>query len=194
MREMIKLVLSVLVFSALSGGLLATLNSGLREKISYQELKFVKGPTILQIMEGSDNDPLGDRFILKDGEIDREFFVGAFDGKRRTVAFETFGRGYGGEIGVIVAFDTENDRILGVGVTTHSETPGLGARAKTDPAFAGQFKGLGLDTAFQVKTDGGDIDALTGATVTARGVCAAVAEGKEIYIRLKDEIIKQLQS
>ena len=194
MREMIRLVLAVLVFSALSGGILATLNTGLRDKIAYQELKFVKGPTILQIMEGSDNDPLGDRFSLKDGEIEREFFVGAFEGKRHTVAFETFGRGYGGEIGVIVAFDTENDRIWGVGVTTHSETPGLGARAKTDPSFAKQFKGLDLDTAFQVKPDGGDIDALTGATVTSQGVCGAVSEGKEIYLRLKDEIVKQLQS
>jgi len=194
MREMMKLVLSVLVFSALSGGLLAALNTGLREQIAYQELKFVKGPTILQIMEGSDNDPLGDRFTLKDGELEREFFVGTFDGKRQAIAFETFGRGYGGEIGVIAAYDTENDHLLGVGVTTHSETPGLGARAKTDPSFARQFKGLGLDTVFRVKPDGGDIDALSGATVTARGVCAAVAEAKEIYIRLKDEIIKQLQS
>jgi electron transport complex protein RnfG len=194
MREMIKLVLAILIFSALSGGLLAALNNGLKDRIEYQELKFVKGPTIKAIMEGCENDPLGDRFTLKDGEIEFNFFIGEFDGKRNTIAFETFGKGYGGDVGVIVAINTENDSILGIGVTTHSETPGLGARAKTDPDFAEQFKGLGLDTVFKVKTDGGDIDALTGATMTSRGVSSAVAEATEIYKRLKDEIVKKLTS
>lgn len=194
MREMIKLVLSILIFSALSGGLLAALNNGLKDRIEYQELKFVKGPTIKAIMEGCENDPLEDRFILKDGETEFSFFVGAFEGKRNTIAFETFGKGYGGDVGVIVAINTENDSILGIGVTTHSETPGLGARAKTDPDFAEQFKGLGPDTVFKVKTDGGDIDALTGATMTSRGVSSAVAEATEIYKRLKEEIVKKLTS
>jgi electron transport complex protein RnfG len=88
----------------------------------------------------------------------------------------------------------ENDSILGVGVTTHSETPGLGARAKTDPEFTAQFKGLNLETVFKVKSDGGDIDALTGATITSRGVSSAVAEATDIYKRLKDEIVKNLTS
>jgi len=193
MRDMIKLILAVLLFSAFSGGLLAALNNGLKDRIEYQELKFVKGPTLKEIMEGSSNDPLSDRFTLKDGDTERSFFVGEFDGKRNTVAFETFGKGFGGNIGVIVAINIEEDKLVGIGVTTHSETPGVGSRTKTDPAFRGQFKGMSLDNQFKIKADGGDIDALTGATVSSGGVTGAVFEATQIYSRMKNEIVNKIK-
>ena len=110
------------------------------------------------------------------------------------MAFETFGKGFGGDIGVIVAVNLETDEIVGIGVTTHSETPGLGSRAKTDPAFSTQFKGLSLNNPFKVKSDGGEIDAISGATVTSRGVCAAITASSETYKRLKNEILKNIQA
>ena len=169
------------------------MNNGLKNKIEYQELKFVKGPTLKEIMEGCSNDPLSDRFTLKDGDTERSFFVGEFDGKRNTVALETFGKGFGGNIGVLVAINVDEDKLVGVGVTTHSETPGVGARTKTDPAFREQFKGMPLDSQFKIKTDGGDIDALTGATVSSTGIAGAVFEATEIYKRMKTEIVNKLK-
>jgi electron transport complex protein RnfG len=194
MREMIKLFLVIVIFSALSGGLLATLRGATKDRIEYQKLKFVKGPTIQQILEGCSNDPLVDRFKIADGKEERSFFVGEFDGKRNTVAFEGFGKGFGGDIGVIVAVNLENDEIVGVGVTTHSETPGVGARAKTDPAFAAQFKGLSIKEPVKVKADGGNIDAVSGATISSRGVCGAVAALAEIYLRLKGQITEKIKA
>jgi electron transport complex protein RnfG len=44
-----------------------------------------------------------------------------------------------------------------------------------------------------VKADDGEIDALSGATVTSRGVCATVMEASDIYKRLKDEIVKNMK-
>ena len=82
--------------------------------------------------------------------------------------------------------------LVGVAVTTHSETPGLGSRAKDDPSFAGQFKGLPIKDPFSVKPDGGQIDAVSGATVTSRGVCGAVSASSAVYFRLKDEVVKKL--
>jgi len=193
MRDMLKLILSVLIFSAFSGGLLATLNNGLKERIQYQELKYVKGPTLKEIMAGASNDPLEDRFTIKDQSGEINFFVGEFDGKRNTVAFETFGKGFGGDIGVIVAINVDKDDIAGVGVTTNSETPGVGSRTKTDPAFRDQFKGMSLDSTFKVKADGGDVDALSGATESSRGVSSAVSQAVGIYKRLKDEIVTKLK-
>lgn len=193
MREMIKLILAVLIFSAFSGGLLAALNNGLKERIQYQELKFVKGPTVKEIMEGATNNPLEDRFTIKNGDSEITFFVGEFDGKRNTIAFETMGKGFGGPIGVIVAINVEKNDIAGIGVTTNSETPGVGSRTKTDPAFRNQFKGMPLNSKFQVKADGGDVDALTGATESSRGVCGAVYEATQIYQRLKDKILIKLK-
>jgi electron transport complex protein RnfG len=194
MREMIRLLVVIAVFSAVSGGLLAAIQSGTRDRIEYQQLKFVKGPTIQQILEGSSNDPLVDRFKLPDGKEERSFFVGVFDGKANIVALEAFGKGFGGDIGVIVAVNVENDEIVGIGVTTHSETPGVGSRAKSDPSLSEQFKGLPIKEPFKVKADGGQIDAISGATVSSRGVCGAIVDSAEIYMRLKKDIVEKLKA
>ena len=58
-----------------------------------------------------------------------------------SVAFESSGKGFGGDIGIMVGVNTADDRIIGVGVTTHSETPGVGAKAKTDPVFCSSIQG-----------------------------------------------------
>jgi electron transport complex protein RnfG len=79
-------------------------------------------------------------------------------------------------------------------VTTHSETPGLGSRAKTEPGFSEQFKGLPIKEPFKVKADGGQIDAVSGATVSSRGVCSAVVDSADVYRRLKKEIIEKVKA
>ncbi|MBN1848645.1 MAG: RnfABCDGE type electron transport complex subunit G [Deltaproteobacteria bacterium] len=194
MRDMIKLFVAVALFSMVAGGLLASVREATKERIEVQQLTFVKGPALSQILEGCTNNPLDDRFKLKDNGKDIDFFVAEFDGKKNTVAFESYGKGFGGDIGVIVAVNLETDEIVGIGVTTHSETPGLGSRAKTDPSFAAQFKGLSINNPFKVKSDGGEIDAISGATVTSRGVCAAVTAASETYKQYKNEIMKNIQA
>ena len=193
MREMLKLFIAVDVFSCLSGGVLAAIQNVTKERIEYQQLKFVKGPTIKKIMEGCSNDPIIDRLRIVDEAKKIDLFIGEFEGKRNAVAFETFGKGFGGVMGVIVGVNLENDEIIGVGVTTHSETPGVGSRTKTDPDFVAQFKGLSIIEPFKVKADGGQIDALSGATISSRGVCGAVVEAGEIYKKLKPTIIEKIK-
>ena len=78
MREMIKLFLAVFLFSSIAGGVLAAVRNGTKDRIEYQQLKFVKGPTIQEILEGCTNDPLVDRFKIPDGDKERDFFVGEF--------------------------------------------------------------------------------------------------------------------
>ncbi|MBT8361008.1 MAG: FMN-binding protein, partial [Deltaproteobacteria bacterium] len=119
---------------------------------------------------------------------------GTFDGKANTVTFETFGKGFGGDIGVMVGVNLDDDKIIGVGVTTHSETPGIGDQAKTNVAFSSQFKGMPLKDTFKVKTDGGQVDALSGATITSRGVSVAVTDAVKIYEKLKPQIADQLKT
>ncbi len=193
MREMIKMVVVLTVLCSLSGGLLAAIRNGTKEKIEYQQLKFIKGPAIRQILEGSSNDPIVDRFKLPDGEAERSFFVGVFDGNPNTIAFESFGKGFGGDIGVMVGVNLDDDKVIGAGITTHSETPGVGSRAKSEPAFAAQFKGLPLIAEFKVKPDGGQVDAVSGATVTSRGVASAVTDAGAIFKRMKPQIAEKIK-
>ncbi|MFY9707833.1 MAG: RnfABCDGE type electron transport complex subunit G [Desulfobacterales bacterium] len=188
MREMIQMVVVLTVLSFVSGGLLAYVKDGTKDKIEFQQLTFVKGPAIKAILKGATNDPITDRFKLKDGDVERSFFVGVFDGKPKIVAFESSGKGFGGDLGLMVGVNLEDGKIAGVGVTTHSETPGVGSRAKTDPTFVAQFSGQPIAETFKVKPDGGQVDALSGATVTSRGVSAALTEAGKIYEKLKPQI------
>jgi electron transport complex protein RnfG len=188
MREMIQMVVVLTVLSFVSGGLLAYVKDGTKDKIEVQQLTFVKGPAIKAILKGATNDPITDRFKLKDGDVERSFFVGVFDGKPKIVAFESSGKGFGGDLGLMVGVNLEDGKIAGVGVTTHSETPGVGSRAKTDPTFVAQFPGMPIEETFKVKADGGQVDALSGATVTSRGVSAALTEAGKIYEKLKPQI------
>lgn len=97
MREMVKMIVVLTALSVLSGGLLAAVRNGTKDKIENQQLQFVKGPAISAILEGASNDPIADRFKLKDAETERSFFVGVFNGRADAVAFESFGKGFGGE-------------------------------------------------------------------------------------------------
>ena len=194
MREMIQMVVVLTVLSCVSGGLLAAIKTNTEERIAYQQLKFVKGPAILAILEGSSNNPITDRFTLKDGEVERSFFVGVFDGQPNTVAFETSGKGYGGDVGLMVGVNVAEKTLVGIGVTTHAETPGVGARAQTDAAFVAQFNGQPFEGEFKVKPDGGQVDALSGATITSRAVANAVTDAVGIYDRLESQLAEQLKS
>lgn len=193
MREMIKMVVVLTVLSAVSGGLLAYLRTATAAQIERQELEFVKGPAIRQILAGATNDPVNDRFKLDVDGKPQSFFVGVFDGTPNTVVFEVSGKGFADAIGLMVAVNVETDKLTGVAVTTHKETPGLGAQAKEDPAFAAQFVGLPVDKPIKVNKDGGTISALSGATITSRGVCDAATDALEQYRDLKPRIVEEVQ-
>jgi electron transport complex protein RnfG len=194
MREMVKMVVVLTFLSALSAGVLAWLRNATAAQIEIQELELVKGPAIRQILEGATNDPVNDRFKIEiDGKA-QSFFVGVFDGAPNTVVFETTGKGFADAFGLMVAVNVETDKLVGVAVTTHKETPGLGAQAKDDPAFPAQFKGLPADQSVKITKDGGSISALSGATITSRAVCDAASDGLERYRALKPQIVEQVRS
>ena len=194
MRELIKMVIVLTVLSCFSGGLLAYINSATEDRIENMVLEFVKGPAVRTIFEGATNDPIKDRFQIKDGDMEHTFFVGVIDGEPRGIAFETAGKGYGGDVGVMVGIDAKDNKLLGIGVTTHAETPGMGAKAQTDPGFAAQFRDMDLEDPIKVNQDGGTINAISGATITSRAVCSAATEANEIYKQLKDQIEDQLKN
>ncbi len=90
-------------------------------------------------------------------------------------AFEVTPGGFDNTITMMVGVDTEGN-VLGISIVSHTETAGLGAvaAAKTSAgeAFRGQFVGQGGSVA--VTKDGGQIDSITGATITSRAVCVGV--------------------
>jgi Na+-translocating ferredoxin:NAD+ oxidoreductase subunit G len=193
MGEMIKMVVVLTLLSSLSGGLLAYVKEGTKEQIENQVLQLVQGPAVAKIFAGASNNPVTDRFTLTDGEQKVAVFVAKFDGKPKAVALEALGKGgYGGPVGLMVGIDVNTDKIYGVSVTTSSETPSLGGRAKSDPKFAAQFDGMDVTQPIQITGDGGKVNALSGATFTSRAVCLAATEAGQLYERLKPQIEEKL--
>ncbi len=194
MGELIKMVVVLTVLTTLSGGLLAGVKAATEERIEIQVLNFVKGPVLKELFKDAANDMIADRFTLEDGEEEVTFFPIAVDGQVKYVAFSASGTGFGGDIGLMVGVDIENGNIKSAGVTTHSETPGIGSRAKSEPDLVNNFAGLSIAQEFKVKSAGGQIDAISGATVTSVGVCAAATNAGQIYSRLESEIKEKLDS
>ena len=90
--------------------------------------------------------------------------------------------GFGGAVSLMVGFDAEGT-ILNINVLEQKETPGLGTKM-TDEGNALLASLKGKDAAqvkMTVKKDGGDIDALTAATISSRAYAEAVAIAYEAY-------------
>ncbi len=86
-------------------------------------------------------------------------------------AFLAVGKGYGGLIDILVGLENETT-IKGVTIISHLESPGLGARI-IESVFTDQFIGVNIaDVALKQK--GGEIDAITGATISSRAVVDAI--------------------
>ena len=84
--------------------------------------------------------------------------------------------GYGGDITLMVGFKKDKKTVISYKVLAASETPGLGMKLKT-PEFSDQFKGKD-GRALKVRKDGGEIEAITSATITSRAVCRAIADAQ----------------
>ncbi len=105
--------------------------------------------------------------------------------------------GYGGAIRLLVAAGADG-RIVGVRVTQHRETPGLGDyidprkdRNKAQP-WIKQFDTRGFAQLarerWRVRKDGGSFDYVTGATISARAVTGAVARALAFADRHREEL------
>ena len=90
-------------------------------------------------------------------------------------AFEVKPAGFNDTITMMVGINNEG-KVLGISVVSHTETAGLGAVAaaatSAGESFRGQF--VGQSGSVAVSKDGGTLDAITGATITSRAICAGV--------------------
>lgn len=153
--------------------------------------------SLSQVLPGElyDSSPLDHVLELTDGEGKAvKVYRAEKAGQVTGVAYEIQGTGYAGEIRLMMAVDAAG-RILGVRVLAHKETPGLGDKieAKKGP-WIERFTGLSLGNPplerWKVKKDGGDFDQFAGATITPRGVMAAIRGGLEFFAENQSTLTK----
>lgn len=104
-------------------------------------------------------------------------------------AVKTTEGGFGGDLQVLVGFDTTGT-ILGYTILQHAETPGLGAKAGLwfQKGEKGDIVGKNPGQCnFTVSKDGGDIDAITASTITSRAFLLAIQNAyDEVIVKPTD--------
>ena len=175
-----------------------------------QVYSFTKGPienalreerlrAIRTVLPSYDNEPDRDVVSVVTGtddegaEIVTDYYIGRSGGDIVGIAFEaSSSAGYSGDIGLMVGVDP-GGVITGVEVISHAETPGLGSKI-TESRFLNIFPGRDLsNTRWAVKKDGGDIDQITGATISPRAVVEAVYAGLEDFSAHREEILARAE-
>jgi electron transport complex protein RnfG len=139
------------------------------------------------------------RFELLDGEPDGELLAYAgYDADRRLVglALEAEGMGYQDVIRVLYGYSFAEQAVIGIHVLESRETPGLGDRIETDPAFLENFDRLDVslsDDDRQVlhpiaavkagaKEHPWQVDTITGATISSVAIADMLASSTAWWI------------
>ncbi|TVR42551.1 MAG: RnfABCDGE type electron transport complex subunit G [Bacteroidia bacterium] len=133
------------------------------------------------------------RLMPVTGSDSLEFNLAYRDGNLVGIAVATYtGMGYSGRIRAMVGF-TPDGEIIDVVPLEHSETPGLGdkiEKGKSD--WSNQFRGFDPRVqTLKVRPDGGDIDNITAATITARAYCDAIDRAFQTFKAHHSDIINK---
>ncbi len=187
MKDMLKMVVVLGVICVLAGGLLAVVNRVTKDPIAAA-MREEKMKAMRVVLPDYDNDPMTcTNTVIENGKT-WVFHVATKDGKFTGAAFEAASdQGYSGTIRIMVGVKAD-DTIQGLEILQQTETPGLGARI-AESSFRDQFRSRNiLNTNWKVKKDGGDIDAITGATISPRAVLDALRAGLKVYSAHKADI------
>jgi len=111
--------------------------------------------------------------ITTESRQGRTLYIYEKDDTIKGYAFEFSGSGLWGTITGHLALAPSFDELLGVNFIAHSETPGLGGRID-EPVYKDQFRGIVPNATAEAivyrPADGGNVDAITGATLTSKSV------------------------
>jgi len=108
------------------------------------------------------------------------------DNKLVGYVFLAEGKGYSSTIQLMVGVDQKLS-LIGLKVLAQTETPGLGTRI-TEDSFLKQFFGKTKPADFGLKKEGGEIDAITGATISSRAVARTLSKTIEnLNMIIKEE-------
>lgn len=187
MRDMLRLGLVLMIIGAVAGGALAFVNNFTEPRIkaaseeSFQaSLKSVlPGADVFEKRSDlKDKAPESARTVIADGDV----YLAKSGGNIIGLVITTKPFGYSSTpITLLVGIDRQG-KILAARVTSQSETPGLGAKA-ADADFLAQpaIAKATVQDELKVKKDGGQVDAITGATLSSRAVVRGINAASTLY-------------
>ena len=173
-KYILRLVLTLFLITAVVAAALAGVNS-------------ITAPAIAQLRAEKTQQAI--EAVLPGGGEEVEFPATALVSKvyasETGYAVEVTPGGFDNTITMMVGVDKEGN-VLGIDIISHTETAGLGAVADAATpagvAFREQYKGM--SGSVSVSKDGGEVEAITGATITSRAVCDGVNAALEVVKKM----------
>lgn len=181
---LINMVLALLVITLVAGFSLGLVNKLTIAPIAKSKLD-QKINALKLVLPAFDNNPVKDVILIKVENIKDSVEVFPAFLNQNFVGAAVIGsseKGFSGLIKIMVGFNPDG-AIFNIAVLEQKETPGLGTKIK-DPSFINLYKdkNLAIFNA-KVKKDGGEIDALTGATITTRAFSEAAQMAYDVFVK-----------
>ena len=169
MQKILKLTVILFIVCAIVAGVLGVTNELTKDRIAEQNrLKTEKAYAAVLVADSYEAVDFDAAAFPTIDSISKAGDVGH--------VVETTFSGAQGSITMAVGVDTEL-KITGISIIKHAETAGLGAIAASTNdkgvAFRSQF--VGEDSSVAITKAGGNIEAITGATITSRVIAEAAA-------------------
>ncbi len=182
----LNMVLTLLIVTLLSSTSLGIIYSITKEPIEKAKIA-IKIAAINEVVPEFNNIPLNESESIHINKDSLVIYPAKKDGQKVGTAIETFSnKGFGGKIKLMVGF-LPDGTLNNISVMEHKETPGLGDKMqKEKSSFSEQFAGKNPSTyKLKVVKDGGDVDAITAATISSRAFCDAVQSAYNTFISLE---------
>ena len=172
------MLVALLVIAAVSGGVLGLVYGMTKDAIAEVDQKKNEA-AIKAVLPLDDVTYKADTLVFSDMAFPCNLAYDA-NGVFQGAAVKTSEGGFGGKIDMMVGFLADGT-IKGTSVLSHAETPGLGAN------MTGKFKDQFVDKnpanyRLTVTKDGGDVDAITAATITSRAFSKAVDKAYQAFM------------
>lgn len=185
----INMVSTLIIITAISSVALAYINQlTLEPKAQAQRAK--KMHALSEVLPEFENSPVDDMYKLPIGQTgdSLEFYPAYANNELVGIAVNTVSpNGYSGDIRLMVGFEPDGT-IYRISVLEQRETPGLGTKIE-DERFKQMFYEKHPDTfKLQVKKSGGDVDAITAATISTVAFCQAVQLAYDVFKENPDAI------
>lgn len=163
----IKMILSITLICVVIALILSVVDAVTRDTIAENEVR-TRREAILELFASGDPEVDEAIEIIEYSPDGGELVYAVADGEALLgYCISASGTGFGGEIGTMVGF-TPSGSVKGVKIVSMEETPGVGTKTR-NTSFLDLFRGKSEKTEI-----GGDIDGITGATMSSRGVAESV--------------------
>ena len=188
------MVVSLLVITLVSGFALGYVNELTIEPKAKAKLER-KVNAIKQVLPEFSNNPVEQVKLIKSDKAKDsiEIYTGIMDDMPiGTAVIGSTEKGFSGLIKIMIGF-TPDGTIKNIEVLEQKETPGLGTKMKDEKYLAQYREKNPSDFNLKVTKDGGEVDALTGATITSRAFGEAVQMAYDEFIKNNDAL-KELKN